>query len=150
MRVKCVDAGDCNGLTVGAVYDVIRSLCMTYVVENDYGDESVYFSYHFIQLPTIYIAGSITGVFDYRKRFKKVNDFLTKEGHLCMDPSILTEGFPYESYMPICFAMIDACDAIYLLDGWESSMGACKELEYAQSKNKTVFYEKLDKKEGKL
>lgn len=150
MKVKCVDVGDCVGLTVGTIYEVVRSLCMSYSIENDYGNEVVYFSYHFVQLPSMYIAGSVTGVPDYRKRFKKVNDFLTKEGHLCMDPSILTEGFPYESYMPICFAMIDACDSIYLLEGWESSKGACRELEYAQSKNKSVYYEKLDKRKERL
>jgi len=88
-----------------------------------------------------YIAGKITNLTNYREVFKKAEDKLTEEGHLCMNPAILTEGFPYDVYMPICYAMIDACDSIYLLKNWTDSKGAKLEYEYALSKNKQIVFE---------
>lgn len=43
-------------------------------------------------------------------------------------PARLTQG----EYMDICFAMIRAADAIYLLKGYENSKGAIAELAYAE------------------
>jgi hypothetical protein len=55
-----------------------------------------------------------------------------------MNPAILPEGFPWESYMPICYAMIDACDAVYMLDNWRESVGARLEYDYAIDKGKLI------------
>ncbi|MCS4522383.1 DUF4406 domain-containing protein [Clostridium botulinum] len=56
-----------------------------------------------------------------------------------MNPSVLPEGFPWEVYMPICYAMIDACNSVYMLKNWTDSKGAKLELEYAKSKIKNNF-----------
>lgn len=46
----------------------------------------------------------------------------------------------YEQYVNICFAMIDESDAIYLLDNYEDSPGALRELERAKLKGKEIWY----------
>ena len=89
----------------------------------------------------IYIAGKITDLPNYKENFQRAEDKLLGLGHICLNPSNLPEGLPYEAYMPICFAMIDACDTIYMLDNWKDSKGAIRELAYAQSKGKKIMYE---------
>ena len=43
--------------------------------------------------------------------------------------------------MKMCFCMLDMCDNICMLKGWEKSCGANRELGYATAKKKTIFYE---------
>lgn len=87
----------------------------------------------------IYLAGPITGVPDYRRRFLQARTNCGRKGHLVMDPSCLPAGFDWEDYMPICLAMLERCDAICLLTGWERSRGAQKELWAARHWGKKVF-----------
>ena len=88
----------------------------------------------------IYIAGPISGVENYKEVFAKVETQLIKWGHKVMNPAALGEGFDYEAYMPICLAMLEACDCVFLLNGWESSKGARLEKEYAIVQGKHVLY----------
>lgn len=92
----------------------------------------------------VYIAGKITG--DY---YNKVTDkFLAAEiqlseaGHLVMRPTCLPLGFNHKDYMHICYAMIDVCDAVYLLNDWKMSKGARMEHQYAEKKHKVIYYQK--------
>lgn len=89
----------------------------------------------------VYIAGKITGVPDYKDKFNIAEKKLSNEGHICMNPSVLPGGFHWEKYIPICYSMIDACDAIYLLSNWKDSKGAVLEFEYAWLHNKEIRYE---------
>jgi hypothetical protein len=43
--------------------------------------------------------------------------------------------------MKVCFAMIDVCECVYLMDNWMDSPGARREKEYAESKKKIIFCE---------
>lgn len=85
----------------------------------------------------IYIAGPITGHLDYREKFAEAEKKLVSMGHIAINPSFLPPGL--KDYMPTCKAMIDQAEAIYLLDGWEYSIGAKEENEYAKETRKTIF-----------
>lgn len=89
----------------------------------------------------IYIAGKINGLKNYKEKFNAAEKKLLREGHICMNPAILPEGFPYESYLPICISMLNQCDSIYMLDNWKDSKGAQFELEYAKIIEKKVIYQ---------
>jgi hypothetical protein len=88
-----------------------------------------------------YIAGKINGLDNYKEKFKQAEETLIATGHICMNPAILTEGFPYEAYMPICTSMIDQCEAIYMLNNWKDSRGAKVERAYAEATNKQIYYQ---------
>lgn len=94
----------------------------------------------------IYISGAITGTDDYMERFAKVEERLKKQGYSVINPAAVNSMMPadtkYEEYMKMSFCMLDMCDAIYLMKGWENSNGANRERQYALSHNKDVFKEK--------
>ena len=49
-------------------------------------------------------------------------------------------GAPYEQLMEFDFWMVKNCDAIYMLPNWEDSLGAKRELAYAQALGKRVLH----------
>lgn len=93
----------------------------------------------------IYIAGKVTGLeeSEIQDKFFKAKISLTKSGHKTMSPAVLTAnaGFEHEDYLHICYAMIDVCDAIYMLSDWQKSKGARMELQYACDHRKEIMYQ---------
>ena len=87
-----------------------------------------------------YIAGPITGVEDYKEKFKEAEEYLKEEGCIVLNPSILPLGLTQEEYMRICIPMLNICDAIYMLVGWERSVGAKIEHSLAVQANKIIIY----------
>ena len=49
--------------------------------------------------------------------------------------------FPDETYLDICIKVLSACQAIYMLKGWQKSEGSKQEWEYATSHGIEVMYE---------
>lgn len=88
----------------------------------------------------IYISGPITGVTSYRRRFARVERALRNLGHTPMNPAVVSEGFDYDDYMKICRVMLEVCDAIFMMPGWEKSHGANIELGWAEELELPVFY----------
>ena len=93
----------------------------------------------------IYIAGKITGL-DRRamiQKFEIAAARLKAQGHSVFLPCVLPEYFDvsHDDYLHICFAMIDICEAVYMLKDWQKSIGARKELQYAADWEKIIFYE---------
>lgn len=80
----------------------------------------------------VYIAGAMTGKFYYKEPFMKAERELKELGHIVVNPAYLPEGLA--DYFEINKAMIDQCDGIYVLEGWEKSVGTKKEIEYCKSK----------------
>ena len=89
----------------------------------------------------IYISGPITGVASYRRRFARAERALRRLGHVPVNPAVVSEGFDYDDYMKICRAMLEVCDAIFMMPGWKESCGAQIELDWAiEDLELPVFY----------
>lgn len=89
----------------------------------------------------VYIAGRISGYERYKEHFERIESELRYAGHTVLNPAILPSGLTQEEYMRICIPMLNVCDAIYMLKGWEYSVGAKIEHSLASQANKTIYYE---------
>lgn len=101
---------------------------------------------------TIYISGSITNDPDYINHFIKAETDIYLEvakGNMdftsVLNPAktnaYLPKDFEHMDYMHICFAMLDKCQAIYMLKSWENSKGAQQEYIYAKNLGLEIYYE---------
>lgn len=89
----------------------------------------------------VYISGAMTSRMDtYKTVFADAQRELEKD-YIVINPAVMPKGLDADKYMPICLAMLDAADAIYMLKGWEQSKGACLEKAYAEYNGKEVMYE---------
>lgn len=93
----------------------------------------------------VYISGPITGTSDYMERFNKAETELQASGFSVINPAkvnaTLPEDTSYEEYMKMSMLMLDMCDAIYMLKGWEKSPGSNREYGYAMAMDKIIFRE---------
>lgn len=91
----------------------------------------------------VYISGKITGTSDYVKRFGKVERKLAKKFDV-VNPVTITADLPtgttWSTYMKKVIPFLCECDAIYMLDGWRQSRGACLERELALNLGIKVMY----------
>ena len=94
----------------------------------------------------VYISGPITGVSDYMEKFELAEKELIEKGFAVVNPAKINYGMPedmtYEEYMEIDIRLIDLCDAIYMIRGWDMSRGANREYGYASGLGKTIMYQK--------
>lgn len=99
----------------------------------------------------IYISGKISGLdlVEAKKNFIKAELRLKNQGHEVMSPKGIMDfaGFEHEDYMHVCRAMIDVCDAIYMMANWQTSKGSREELGYAREWRKQVLWEDESAKE---
>ena len=93
----------------------------------------------------IYIAGKITG--NDRKetvlKFEAAAKKLIESGHEVFIPCVLPDypDVSHNDYLHICFAIIDIVDAVYMLEDWQESIGARRELQHAFDIQKAILYE---------
>jgi hypothetical protein len=91
----------------------------------------------------VYISGKIGDDPIGRKPFfDHAEGYLRRQGFLPVNPMwISASGLTYAEYMKIDIRMLLDCDAIYMLQGWESSPGATEEKRVAQLCGLRVMYE---------
>lgn len=94
----------------------------------------------------LYISGPITGTDDYMERFAAAQKELEEEGWSVVNPALVNSNLPkdteWEDYMRMAVCMLDMCEVVYFLDGWEKSRGANIEYGYAQAKGKDIMFQK--------
>lgn len=93
----------------------------------------------------IYISGAITGTNDYMKRFAQAQVELMKLGYSVVNPTTVNAMLPkdttWEEYMKMSMTMLEMCDGIYMLDGWEKSKGANMELKKAMELGLKIYHQ---------
>lgn len=98
----------------------------------------------------IYISGAITGTDDYMERFQKAEDFLADFSRFVINPAKINANMPkdttWDEYMKISMCLLEMCDAIFMIDGWEKSRGANREYGYAKGRGMQIL--RSDWKEG--
>jgi hypothetical protein len=78
--------------------------------------------------------------------FRKAEEWLSEQGHTVLNPAkhtpiVRPEDISHAQYMKIALDMLDCCDTIYMLKGWEKSLGARQEFQYALDQKKIVEFE---------
>lgn len=93
----------------------------------------------------IYVSGAVTETSDYSERFSQGALEASKLAFAVIDPSkldfVMPNGCSHEEWMSICYPLLELCDAIYMLDGWETSTGANLELLRANQLGIKVLYQ---------
>lgn len=89
---------------------------------------------------SIYIAGPMATDPNYGTRFNAAESYLAWKGWTVLNPAWLPKGLRHETYMPICLAMLNAADAICMLEGHLNSHGARIEGDFAGYQGKTIYY----------
>ena len=91
----------------------------------------------------IYISGGITGNKNAQSDFEGAEFFLRAKGFNVVNPMKLdhSNATKWEDYMKLDIAELMKCDAIYLLNSWQTSRGATIEHNLALSIGITVFFE---------
>ena len=97
----------------------------------------------------IYISGAITNNPNYKEDFERAEDYLQKEfpNAEIINPALVNSFLPksttHEEYMRMSFCMLDMCDSVYFISGYENSKGACMEYGYALAKDKIILFENV-------
>ena len=95
----------------------------------------------------IYLSGQITGIENYKKNFeiaeREAREKLSDWEPEIFNPAniILPDTATHEDYMRICMRELAKCDAIYMLNGWENSRGACREYGYALGARMMILHQ---------
>ena len=91
----------------------------------------------------IYISGPIEGVDNYREKFERAKRIIEKGGHKAINPAGLDlHGLTRWQILRIDLALLNLCDTIYMLKGWEQSRGANREYGYALAKGLDIMFER--------
>ena len=88
----------------------------------------------------IYISGD-TDAEDYGERFMEAEETLTGRGHTVVNMAAMEQLYPelsQEECMMLNFGLIDICDVVYMLEGWDESGQSMREFCYAFARDKLM------------
>jgi len=93
----------------------------------------------------VYISGPVTGRKQYMERFDLAEEYMKLQGYTVVNPvkvnSALPEDTTHDEYMMTSLAMLEMCDCIFMLRGWQQSKGCNMEFEYACKKGIVILFE---------
>ena len=92
----------------------------------------------------IYIAGPMTGLEEFNfPAFDAAAAKFEELGYEVKNPAEhgVVEGATWEDYMAFDLTQLGQCGAIYMLNGWQMSRGACLEQLIAERLGMKVIYE---------
>ena len=94
-----------------------------------------------------YVAGPLRGAYDENVAKADAVAFkLTQMGYFVFCPHKNSHGFTkrtdidHDDYMKGCIAMLDCCEFLFMVEGWEQSGGAVEEHTHAELKGIPIFY----------
>lgn len=91
---------------------------------------------------TIYISGPMAGIEGYEKNFKAAEVKMKEAGHEVVNPAEIDgEGMTREELLELDLWMLEECNAIYMLKGWQQSCGANREYGFALAEGMDVMFE---------
>ena len=91
----------------------------------------------------IYISGPIEGVDNYSEKFERAKRIIEKGENKVINPAGLDlYGLTREQILNLDLVLLNLCDTIYMLKGWESSCGANREFGYALAKGMDIMFER--------
>lgn len=99
----------------------------------------------------IYISGPISNAPDHPAHFASAEERLKREGHETVNPAAIGKRIqglvPFEmswnDYMRIDEGLLQMCEGIHMLKGYENSAGAKRELMLATKLGLAVTYEEV-------
>lgn len=92
----------------------------------------------------IYISGPINGVEDYAENFKTADNYLSSKGYDVINPVAVASALPYMEYeelMDLDIMLINMCESIYMMKGWDKSLGCNREYGYAIARKMNVIFQ---------
>lgn len=91
----------------------------------------------------VYLSGPITGIEGYKRKFEGWKDQLVACGYDVVNPAELTsvigESFSYMEIMQIDLDLLQRCDCLAQMPGWELSRGCNIEYGYALGADKIIL-----------
>lgn len=77
----------------------------------------------------VFISGPMTGKPEFnRPAFNHAAQELTGQGLTVLNPAIFPDGLQHHQYLAMTLVMLEQAEVIYLLEGWENSVGARAEV----------------------
>ena len=89
----------------------------------------------------VYISGPMVGK-DYKNRFAMAAVLLEKDGNIAINPALVTSpDMTFEQYKENTQDLLDACDTILMLDGWQNIMEWNVEMARAMQNKMSLTFE---------
>lgn len=95
----------------------------------------------------VYISGPINGVEDYTENFKAADNYLSGKGYDVINPVAVASALPYMEYeelMALDIMLINMCESIYMMKGWDKSLGCNREYGYAIARNMNMIFQQYE------